>query len=305
MSDINLRQLDLNLLNLFEAIHETGSVTAAADRVALSQSAASHALARMRDQIGDDLFVRTGRALAPTPIGARLYPEVKTALNRLRNAIGDARGFDPTRSARAFTLAIPHIMGHLYTLRLRTRAHAAAPGVTLRFDTHTLPSDVPGDLAEGIIDLAVDWMPITRPAFVNRVLFRDHPVAIASIDHPRVRPGVSLDVLLAEETVRVKVRRPTDEMPQAMATILGYPWQVALIVSESLEIPPIVAATHLIGGSFRSASEVTSAAHGLVQVALPEEVGTLPVHAIWHESRRSDVGHAWLRGLVAAELGSP
>ncbi len=72
MRETNLRQFDLNLLHLFEAIHQTGSVTAAADRVAISQSAASHALARLREQVGDELFVRTGRALVATPIARRL-----------------------------------------------------------------------------------------------------------------------------------------------------------------------------------------------------------------------------------------
>lgn len=300
MNDANLRRLDLNLLNLFEAICETGSVTAAAARVAMSQSAASHALARMREQIGDELFVRSGRALVPTPIGARLYPEIRGALDRLRKAIGEAQGFDPARSVRSFTIAIPHIMGPFIALRLRARA--ASAGVTLQFDTHTRPVDLAGDLAEGLIDLAIDWMPITRPSFVNRVLFTDRIVAIARAGHERVRSGATIDHLLAEETVRVQHRRPTDELPPPMDKLRRYPWQVAMTVSEALEVPAIVASTDLVGAIFGSAAQLISPALGLIEIHLPNDVGKVPIQAIWHESRRPDAGHLWLRKLVAAEL---
>jgi DNA-binding transcriptional LysR family regulator len=302
MTDVNLRRLDLNLLNLFEVICETGSVTAAADRVGMSQSAASHALARMREQIGDELFVRSGRALVPTPIGARLYPEIRGALDRLRKAIGEAQGFDPARSARRFTIAIPHIMGPFIALRLRARAAAAGAGLTLHFDTHTRPVDLAGDLAEGLIDLAIDWMPITRPSFVNRVLFTDRLVGIARAGHARIRAGATIDQVLTEETVRVQHRRPTDELPPAMDQLRRYPWQVAITVSEALEVPAIVASTDLIGAIFGSAAQLIAPALGLVEIHLPDDVGKVAVQAIWHESRRADAGHLWLRELVAAEL---
>jgi len=302
MSDVNLRRLDLNLLNLFEAICETGSVTAAADRIAMSQSAASHALARMREQIGDELFVRNGRALVPTPIGARLFPEIRSALDHLRRAIGEAQGFDPARSVRSFTVAIPHIMGPFMALQLRARARSAAAGVTLRFDTHTRPVDLAGDLAEGVVDLAIDWMPITRPSFVNRVLFRDRIVAIARAGHARMRPGATIDDLLAEETVRVQHRRPTDELPHAVSRLTEYPWQVAMTVSEALEVPAIVASTELVGAIFGSAARLISPALGLIEIRLPDDLGQIAIQAIWHESRRVDAGHVWLRQLVDAEL---
>src|SRR3954452_9970792 len=91
---INLRSLDLNLLTVFEAIYETGTVSGAGVRLALSKSATSHALSRLREACGDALFVRAGQGLAPTPIALALYPGIKQALEVLRASLTEAAGFD-------------------------------------------------------------------------------------------------------------------------------------------------------------------------------------------------------------------
>lgn len=304
MRETNLRQFDLNLLHLFEAIHQTGSVTAAADRVAISQSAASHALARLREQVGDELFVRTGRALVATPIARRLYPQVQAALERLRSAISDAQGFEPGRSARTFTVAIPHILGPRFALDIRDRAHRAAPNVVLHFDTRTQPGDLAGDLAEGLVDLAVDWMPVTRPAFVNRVVMRDRIAVLVGKGHPVIRPGASLSALLTAEYVYVQARRATDELPAALEKLQSYPWRMAISVSEALEVPAIVAMTTLGGLMLLSGANLVAGALGLEVVDLPEEMGEVPIYAVWHESRRADPGHVWLRDIVADVLAA-
>src|SRR3954462_8477953 len=115
----NLRHLDLNLLTVFEAIYEIGTVSGAADRLALSQSAASHALARLRDACKDDLFVRARRGLSPTPAAQEMYPAIKQALERLRATWAEASGFAPGTSQHRFRISIPHPMGPFYSLALR------------------------------------------------------------------------------------------------------------------------------------------------------------------------------------------
>src|SRR5580765_7077002 len=112
----NLRTLDLNLLTVFEAIYELGTVSGAADRLALSQSATSHALSRLRDACKDDLFTRTQQGLSPTPVAKDMYPTIKPALEALRATLAEASGFDPTRSRRKFRINIPHPMGPFYAV---------------------------------------------------------------------------------------------------------------------------------------------------------------------------------------------
>lgn len=89
-------------MTVFEAVFEAGSITAAAERLALSASATSHAVARLRDACRDDLFVRLGQGIAPTPVARRIFPGIKEALEALRRSIEEARGFDP-RDPRAIS----------------------------------------------------------------------------------------------------------------------------------------------------------------------------------------------------------
>ena len=163
----NLRSLDLNLLTVFEAIYEVGTVSGAADRVALSQSAASHALARLRDACKDDLFVRANPGLSPTPAAREMYPAIKQALDALRATLAEASGFDPDTSQRRFRISIPHPMGPFYLLALRAAVAAAAPSVVLTFETVSRPLDLEESLRDGVVDVAIDWLPAQRDPFVN------------------------------------------------------------------------------------------------------------------------------------------
>src|SRR6516164_9647860 len=104
----NLRSLDLNLLTVFEAIYELGTVSAAAERIALSQPATSHALSRLREACNDELFVRVPQGLSPTPVAQAMYPTIKQALESLRATLAEASGFEEARSQRRFRLSIPH-----------------------------------------------------------------------------------------------------------------------------------------------------------------------------------------------------
>jgi DNA-binding transcriptional LysR family regulator len=298
----NLRSLDLNLLTVFEAVFEAGSITRAADRLALSQSATSHALGRLREACNDDLFVRLGQGIAPTPVAARIFPEVKACLDGLRRAVAEARGFDPAASTRRFRIAIPHPSGPLWALAFRAAVAAEAPGLTLDFDTRTLPHDLAEGLRGGEIDLAVDWIPAEGERFVNRRLFEDHLVCLARGAHPRVGAALTPEALRAERFVRVH-RRPDQaseavRAARALGERLGLAW--VLDVSEFLEVPYVVLATDLLGfvpaSTLRAAGPMTL----LREVALPEPMPPIPIHLLWHETRRADDGHRWLRDRLAA-----
>src|SRR6516225_5633757 len=155
----NLRSLDLNLLTVFEAIYELGTVSNAADRLALSQSATSHALSRLRKACRDELFVRGDKVLSPTPTAKAMYPVVKQALEALRTSLAEAMGFDPATSRRHFRLSIPHPMGPFFALGLRKTVAAVAPSIVLTFDTASRPVNLEENLRDGILDLGIDWLP--------------------------------------------------------------------------------------------------------------------------------------------------
>jgi LysR family transcriptional activator for leuABCD operon len=297
----NLRSLDLNLLTVFEAIYELGGVSAAAERLALSQSAASHALSRLRQACNDELFVRAPQGLSPTPVAQEMYPAIKQALDALRATLAEASGFDPTQSQRHFRISIPHPMGPFYALGLRAAVLAAAPGVVLTFDTVSLPVDLEDDLRDGVVDLTIDWLPIELNPFVNRKLFDDRLVLIARSDHPSAVDGMTIEDLRNAEFVTPHRRREVEHLPQALRDLYDLQLRVAVRVSELLEIPAVVASTDLLGLMPASLGSLMEKRMGVRVLAIPLELPAVPIYLIWHEARRNDSGHQWLREIAAAE----
>ena len=299
----DLRKIDLNLLTVFEAIYELGNVSKAADRLALSQPATSHALSRLREVCRDELFVRGPKALSPTPTAKAMYSVINHALEALRTSLAEAAVFDPARSRRHFRLSIPHPLGPFCALDLRRAMTAIAPGVVAAFDTASRPTNIEEALRDGIVDVAIDWLPIELDPFVNRKIFEDRMVLVARRNHPRAGIAVTLEGLRNEEFIGLHRRREPSHAPQALKELESQHFHEVVQVSELLEIPTVVASTDLLGLMPSSMGPFMEARLGLQVIAIPLELPTLPIYMIWHETRRSDAAHSWLREVVAAELG--
>ena len=301
----NLRSIDLNLLTVFEAIYEVGTVVGAAERLALSQSTVSHALSRLRTACSDELFVRAGQGLSPTPVANAMYPVIKQGLDALRVSLAEASGFDPTRSQRRFRVAIPHPLGPFYALDLKAAAAVVAPGIELTFETVSRPIDLEDRLRDGFLDLAIDWLPAELDSLINKSLFDDQLILVARRDHPSVRPGVTIDDLRKEKFVALHARRDIERRPVAIREFSRLGMHEEVRVSELLEVPTIVASTDLLGIMPLSIGPLLEKRLGLQVLPLPLEVSTAPIYIIWHETRRNDIGHRWLRELVEEKLGRP
>jgi len=301
----NLRSIDLNLLTVFEAIYEVGAVVGAAERLALSQSTVSHALSRLRTACSDELFVRAGQGLSPTPVANAMYPVIKQGLDALRASLAEAGGFDPTRSQRRFRVAIPHPLGPFYALDLKAAAAVVAPGIELTFETVSRPIDLEDRLRDGFLDLAIDWLPAELDSLINKSLFDDQLILVARRDHPSVRPGVTIDDLRKEKFVALHARRDIERRPVAIREFSRLGMHEEVRVSELLEVPTIVASTDLLGIMPLSIGPLLEKRLGLQVLPLPLEVSTGPIYIIWHKTRRNDIGHRWLRELVEEKLGRP
>lgn len=298
----NLRNLDLNLLTVFEVIYELGTVSAAADRLGLSQSATSHALSRLRDACGDDLFVRVRQGLSPTPVAREVYPAIKQALDALRATLAEASGFDAGTSQRRFRIIIPHPLGPFYALRLRAAVATAAPGITLTFDTTSMPVDLDEHLRDGAADIALDWLRAELNPFVNQRVFDDRLVLLVRRGHPSIKASVTVDDLRKAEFVAPHRRREEERLPSALREFYKLGWPEAVRVSELLEIPTVVAGTDLVGIFPSSMAALVHKHLGLEVLALPIELPEVPIYMVWHEARRHDAAHRWLREVVVREL---
>jgi DNA-binding transcriptional LysR family regulator len=297
----SLRSFDLNLLVLFDALYRERQLSSAAAALGLSQPAASQALSRLRDSMGDPLFVRRGRGMEPTPLAEDLAPTVRDALRALEQKLVTMTTFDPGQSTREFTLGLGEIGETFFFPSFLAPVTRAAPGVRLRSVT-TQNTDVQSAVARGDVDLAFDFEPANQPNLRHAALGDEAIVVIARRGHPRVAGSVTVESYLAEPRVRIEM---PDERWKRLLSAIGVPFPEGAglgtfvgTVSQIASVPAVVAETDALALVPRSVAMLPGFA-GMIQViAPPLPLAPLPVFAIWHESADADPGHAWLRGFL-------
>ena len=298
----NLRSVDLNLLPVFEAAYEERSLSRAAERLALTQPAVSHALARLRTVFGDELFVRRARGVEPTPAADRVYARLRGALASVRDAVLETRGFDPTTSERSFFVSIPHPLGPIMAVRLRERLLRVAPRVRVAFSTRSRPVDQERGLRDGRIDAAIDWLPAPGEHFNEGVVFEDGFVIMARRAHPALRYRALEKVVRNAEFVSLRPRIEGEHPVPAIREARRLGFRIALEVSEFVEVVMVAAGSDLLAPVPLSMERVARRALDLRPVPAVPRFGPVPVKLIWNRSRDRDPGHAFLRTELAAAV---
>jgi DNA-binding transcriptional LysR family regulator len=177
-----LRQIDLNLLLVFDEILRQRSVTRAGDRLGLSQPAMSHALNRLRHQMKDQLFIRGAQGMMPTPRAERLAEPVRQALLMLNGAL-EEEDFRPEETRHRFTLAVNNYAAIALTGPIMGKARSMAPFLNLSFrPSGTL--DVPAMLDRGELDFALLSYPPDLSRFSSHPLIDDDYVGVVRRGHP-------------------------------------------------------------------------------------------------------------------------
>lgn len=205
MNDIQFRSLDLNLFRVLLALLDRGSVSGAADALALTPSAVSHALRRLRSGLGDPLFERRGGGLAPTPYAIEVGRRAGPVLEQLRAAT-EPFSFEPRGSDRQFVITGGSYSAAVVLPQLLDRLREAAPRVRVRF----MP--VSGDLLDAVERGRVDLAFCTAPVRATRAewtpLFRDEMVWAARREHPLLRAPLTMEMLLRARHVVLERLRP-------------------------------------------------------------------------------------------------
>lgn len=301
MQKMNLSSIDLNLLVVLDALLETRSTTRAAKRVALSQPATSHALARLRELFGDPLLVREGRGLAPTPFAAALAPRVRTALDAVRAAVAGPSPFDPGTSNRVFAIGTGDYAASVLLPTLVAKLANEAPRVELFVKPYADASaeTLAGDAVELVCSPPV---PGPRPTWArSEVLFEERFVCVVRRDHPLGRGRLTLDRYCALPHVLVAPRGTSREgaVDDALAR-LGRRRRVAVAVPSFFVAPQIVRETDYV---LTLAEHVARDVARLLDLRLlepPVDLEGFSIAMHWHARHDADEGHRFLRDAVRA-----
>ena len=300
---MDIRTIDLNLLPVLDALLRHRSVTLAARELDMSQSALSAALARLRKLVDDELFVRTGRGLRTTARADALAEPVAAILAQLRDQVLRPAVFEPGSAQRNFQLLLSDVGAYVLLPRIVRAVRALAPGVSLTL--HPLGgTDIAAELTDGRIDLAIGHYPALPDSLFQRRLFDRHFVGLVRRGHPAAQ-GQRLSLRRFAATPQLVVRLTSGiqaHIDDALARE-GLTRPDTLELPSYLMVPPLLEATdHLAVGPGQLADAFIADGR-LAALDLPLSLPNSTIRMHWHRRFHEDPGNAWLRGVVAAELG--
>jgi len=300
---VNLSKLDLNLFLVFDAIYRDGSLTLAARQLHLSQPAVSHALARLRDQLGDALFVRQGRRMVPTPYASTLAASVQQALATLQGGLSTQQpSFAPNVSDKVFNIGLPDILESLTLPGLMAQLRQHAPGVSVnsvRIERHALAEA----LKQGKVDLVVDIaLPVDAQVLHTRLIL-DKLVVVARDGHPLVAArSLKLDDYLAACHVLVSQRPTGMGLEDFELSRLGLRRQIGLRCRHYFAACRVVSQTDMLLTMPEQYARIANQHFGNQLCSFPVTPPQLDAHLYWHHSLDQDPTNAWLRQQVQTAI---
>jgi len=290
-----MQPLDLNLLIALDALLSEGSVTAAAERMNLSVPTMSRTLSRIRDMVGDPIFVRAGRVLVPTPRAEALREGAREVVQQARALLQRAEHFDFHTLERTFTIRADDGFVSSFGPVLLRLLMDAAPGVRLTFRAQG-QQDVES-LREGLIDLDIGVIADMGPEIVRQALFRDRFVAAFRVGHPLERAEVITPEMFAEyRHVTVSRRGRTSGPVDDILATKGLTRNVVTVAPTFAEALSIARETDLVATVAERLTQ--TARHGMRTRELPIVTPPVPISQAWHPRFGVDPGHRALRALL-------
>lgn len=309
-----MSEVDLNLLRVFDTLFEQRSVTRTATRLGLTQSAISHALGRLRQILGDPLFVRRRGGLQPTARALEIAPGVREGLVQLRSALSPSL-FDPATAHRQFSISAGSYFCALLLPDVIARARTSAPGVSFR--TLTPGPDLLASLDEGMVDIALGSFGKVPARLVMEPLHREELVWIASTKNPGTGGAVDLADLATRPRLHISGGGPLYNggafaseggLERRVIASAGDPdengrerrEEVRTAVYDVITAMAVVGRSDLVALVPRGFAVRNAERDGLVIIE-PQGAGNgIDMAMLWHSKQGEDVGLAWLRDLIRA-----
>lgn len=300
----NGKNFDLNLLRVFLAIWDLRSLTAAGDRLGLTQPAISHALRRLRQRFDDPLFVRTSNLMLPTEAAVRLHGPLDHAFGVISRAIQDHVAFDPLATERVFRVAMSAVSEAYYLPRLVARLGQAAP--SMRLDVVPLEADgISGAMRAGEVDLAIGYLPNIGDDCVSYDLFADKFVCMVRAGHPLAKVKLTPANFANLRYVHAGTSAMGHQMIEHRLAEMGIKRQIAVRLGHFTIAPEIVRNTDLAVIYPESPARRINSSRAYRLLELPFDLPATEVKIHTHSRFASDLGIAWLRDTLIELFAQP
>ena len=296
---MHIFSLDLNLMTVFDALMVNRNVTKAGKDIGRSQPAVSHALARLRALLGDQLFVKTSDGMVPTPRALRLHRQVRQALSNIETAINDEEAFEPASAKRTFIIAMVEHAAFVLMPRLINRLSVDAPGIDLNVVAVT---EVPGveQIDSGQCEMAIALQSPNLPGHISsQLVYREKFVCVMRADHPVLQTPFTLNDYLAYPHSAVRTSGNAVSLVDLALADLGLERRVAVGISHVLLTNLLLPGSDLIASLPQRNAAYFASERGLAVRELPFEVPEFETHMAWHQRYEDDPSHSWMRGLIS------
>lgn len=303
IDDMNIRDIDLNLLVIFNALLQDLNVSKAAIRVGLSQSAMSNALNRLRDTFGDPLFTRTARGMIATQRARELEKPVREALATLEGAFSNANAFDPKTTKQLFSVATTDYVEYVFIPNLIQKFITEAPNV--KMEVLPLKEKTPyKDLEEGKIDVAVGYFSDLQGDVFQKELYAEEFVCLVSKKSPHK------DKVTVNQFTELKhiIVAPWGGLTGLVDTVLEQQKKSRSVVVSTpyfLVAPAIVAKTDYAVTIPRRLAEAVAPLYGLKILKHPIDLPKMTINLLWHERTHKNASGRWFRENIIKLLGTP
>jgi DNA-binding transcriptional LysR family regulator len=296
---INLAGVDLNLLVALDALLSERSVTKAAARVGIGQSAMSHNLARLRQLFGDELMTRGASGMQPTPRALALADPVRIALAQIETLVSREQTFDPATAERTFRIGLPDSTEVLIGPALLDYVCRHAPGIRFRFyaaEGQGLLDDLDADRID--LGIGVGAFAGGQVHHKRRVLATDSYLVMFNSKKVSIEPPISLEDYVRLPHVLTSLRRGERGVVDEALEKLGVSRKIALVTPRFVAVPFLVAGAAVVTTMHARLARYFADALGLSLSAPPVDLPVLTTSLLWHASYDSDPAHIWLRDTI-------
>ncbi|MGV3650344.1 MAG: LysR family transcriptional regulator [Devosia sp.] len=292
---MNLASIELKLLVVFDAMLAERSVTRVGYRLGMSQPAVSNALNRLRDLLKDQLFLRTGEGMVPTPRALELGEPLQQALRQIERALEPA-AFQPRELDWTFNLAVSDYVSVVFLPALIAHMNTVAPAVKLHIQSKRNP-EVSGLLDNSEADLAIGIIPDLPRRFRRAQLFRDRYVCMMRVDHPLAGSPISLADFQAIDHLAIKPSAHEISRADRLLHKQGVRRKIATTAQQLLAAPAIVSRSDLVVLVFERVVDYFDR-EAFFFCPAPVDDMWFRVSAVWNQAHNEDAAAKWLRRQV-------
>lgn len=296
---MDIRDVDLNLLVIFDAMARHQSVIRAGEMVGLSQPATSAALSRLRTTFDDPLFVRAGSGMKPTPRALALAPAIHRVVETIGSEILQQPGFDPARAERTFTILTPDIGEIAFIPGVLRRLRADAPNV--RLHAESMPRKAAAEALEaGQAELAVGFYPdLHKAGFFQQGLFKTSYACISCASRKPTSRRMSMKQFLAANHVVVRPEGREHALDRLLEE-KGHSRRVMLELSHFMSLLAILPGSDLLATVPDDIATALERHIKIQRLELPFRPPVIDVKQFWHRRMQHDPANKWLRGVFHA-----